>query len=149
MKDLANYKKEIHRRIGVLVVLVVLALLALLFSNFYLKKIFPDQEGVNDFVVGFFTGLELIPLVYMGVLGRALKDEDRLKKMYLKETDEREILIRMKSGVALVPFLSMVLVVASLVVAYISYAAFVTLMVVALIQILVSLGLKVYWSHKI
>ena len=149
MDKLESYKKEIGFRIGVLVLLCVVALLAVVVGNFYLIDKFPLKHNVTDMVVGFFTGLELISLFYMGKLIRAYKNKDILKKMYIKETDERTILINMKSGANIVPLFSMTIVVASLIVAYVSYDAFIALMIAAFVQIVFSKLLKLYWSKKI
>ena len=149
MDKLENYKKEIKFRIDVLVVLCIVALLAVVVGNFYLIDKFPLKHNVTDMVVGFFTGLELVSLFYMRKLIRAYRNKDILKKMFIKETDERMILINMRSGANIIPILSMVIVVASLVVAYVNYDAFVALMIVAFVQMVVSKLLKRYWSKKI
>ncbi|MDO5028763.1 MAG: hypothetical protein Q4E36_05805 [Bacillota bacterium] len=149
MKSLENYKKDIQSKISFMVIVVILALLAVLFSTLYLKNQFPAKADVTDYVIGFFVGIEVMSLVYMGVLIRALKDENLLKKMYLKETDEREILIRMKSGASIVPIFSILMLIATLIVVYFSFEAFITLVVVAILQLIVSLALKIYWSKRI
>ena len=55
----------------------------------------------------------------------------------------------MKSGVNIIPLMSMIIVIASFVVAYISYEAFVTMMVISFAQILCSWVLNIYWQKKI
>ena len=77
------------------------------------------------------------------------RNEEALKKYFLKETDEREIFIRMKSGAVIVPILSMIIVVLSFIVAYFSYEAFFTMEIIALVQIIVSFAIKSYWHKKI
>lgn len=149
MKNLEKYKKELLNRISILVILSTLALLAMLFGNFYLRDKFPLQENSTDFITGFFTGLQIVNLFYMGRLIKAYRNENALKEMYVKEADEREILIKMKSGAIIVPIFSMLIAIASLVVVYISYTAFIALITVAIAQIIASKILKIYWSKKI
>ena len=149
MNKLEKYKKEIGFRINILVLLCMVALLTVIIGNFYLKYKFPLKEDVTDYVVGFFIGLELVSVFYMSMLSRAYRNRDVLEKMYTKETDERMILIKMKSGSNIIPIFSMVIVIVSLIVAYISYEAFLALIIVAFVQILFSKLLKVYWSKKI
>lgn len=149
MNRLENYKEEIGKRIGLLVVLCVLALLAMLFGNFYLKNQMPLKENATDYVLGFFTGIEIVCLFYIGKLAKVYRNPDELRKMYVKETDEREMLIRMKSGANIVPLLSMLIVIVAFVYAYISYEVFVVLQVVAFAQIIISKLLKIYWQKKI
>ncbi|MDU2544620.1 MAG: hypothetical protein E7D13_00685 [Finegoldia magna] len=149
MKNLQNYRKEIARRISLLVVFCVIALLAIVLGAVFLKDISPSKADTTDYVLGFFTGIELVCLFYMGCLIRAYRDEKYLKEMYTKETDEREILIRMKSGKDIVPILSLVIAVIACVMSYINFEVFIALTAVAIAQIIITLILKIYWSKKL
>lgn len=149
MKNLQNYIKEIARRISLLVVFCVTALLAIVLGAVFLKDISPSKADTTDYVLGFFTGIELVCLFYMGCLIRAYRDEKYLKEMYTKETDEREILIRMKSGKDIVPILSFVIAVIACVMSYVNYEVFIALTAVAIAQIIITVILKIYWSKKL
>ncbi|EGS34934.1 hypothetical protein HMPREF9489_0908 [Finegoldia magna SY403409CC001050417] len=149
MKNLQNYRKEIARRISLLVVFCVIALLAIVLGADFLKDISPKTTDRTDYVLGFFTGIELVCVFYMGCLIRAYRDEKYLKEMYTKETDEREILIRMKSGKGIVPILSLVIAVIACVMSYVNYEVFIALTAVAIAQIIITLILKIYWSKKL
>lgn len=148
MKNLQNYRKEIARRISLLVVFCVTALLAIVLGAVFLKDISPNASDTTDYVLGFFTGIELVCLFYMGCLIRAYRDK-YLKEMYTKETDEREILIRMKSGKEIVPILSFVIAVIACVMSYVNYEVFIALTAVAIAQIIITVILKIYWSKKL
>lgn len=149
MKNLQNYRKEIARRISLLVVFCITALLAIVLGAVFLKDISPSKADTTDYVLGFFTGIELVCLFYMGCLIRAYRDEKYLKEMYTKETDEREILIRMKSGKDIVPILSFVIAVIACVMSYVNYEVFIALTAVAIAQIIIIVILKIYWSKKL
>lgn len=149
MKNLQNYRKEIARRISLLVVFCVTALLAIVLGADFLKDISLETTDRTDYVLGFFTGIELVCVFYMGCLIRAYRDEKYLKEMYTKETDEREILIRMKSGKNIVPILSLVIAVIACVMSYVNYEVFIALTAVAIAQIIITLILKIYWSQKL
>ena len=149
MKNLQNYRKEIARRISLLVVFCVIALLAIVLGADFLKDISLETTDRTDYVLGFFTGIELVCVFYMGCLIRAYRDEKYLKEMYTKETDEREILIRMKSGKNIVPILSLVIAVIACVMSYVNYEVFTALTAVAIAQIIITLILKIYWSKKL
>ena len=149
MKNLQNYRKEIARRISLLVVFCVIALLAIVLGADFLKDISLKTTDRTDYVLGFFTGIELVCVFYMGCLIRAYRDEKYLKEMYTKETDEREILIRMKSGKNIVPILSLVIAVIACVMSYVNYEVFIALTAVAIAQIFITLILKIYWSKKL
>ena len=149
MKNLQNYRKEIARRISFLVVFCVTALLAIVLGAVFLKDISPSKADTTDYLLGLFTGIELVCLFYMGCLIRAYRDEKYLKEMYTKETDEREILIRMKSGKDIVPILSFVIAVIACVMSYVNYEVFIALTAVAIAQIIITVILKIYWSKKL
>lgn len=149
MKNLQNYRKEIARRISLLVVFCVTALIAIILGAVFLKDISPSKADTTDYVLGFFTGIELVCIFYMGCLIRAYRDEKYLKEMYTKETDEREILIRMKSGKDIVPILSFVIAVIACVMSYINFEVFIALTAVAIAQIIITVVLKIYWSKKL
>lgn len=149
MKNLQNYRKEIARRISLLVVFCVVALLAIVLGAAFLNDISLVTTDRTDYVLGFFTGIELVCVFYMGCLIRAYRDEKYLKEMYTKETDEREILIRMKSGKNIVPILSLVIAVIACVMSYVNYEVFIALTAVAIAQIIITLILKIYWSKKL
>lgn len=149
MKNLQNYRKEIARRISLLVVFCITALLAIVLGAVFLKDISPSASDTTDYVLGFFTGIELVCIFYMGCLIRAYRDEKYLKEMYTKETDEREILIRMKSGKDIVPILSFVIAVIACVMSYVNYEVFIALTAVAIAQIIITVILKIYWSKKL
>lgn len=149
MKNLQNYRKEIARRISLLVVFCVIALLAVVLGAAFLKDISLGTTDRTDYVLGFFTGIELVCVFYMGCLIRAYRDEKYLKEMYTKETDERERLIRMKSGKDIVPILSLVIAVIACVMSYVNYEVFIALTAVSIAQIIITLILKIYWSKKL
>lgn len=149
MKNLQNYRKEIARRISLLVIFCVTALLAIVLGAVFLKDLSPANADTTDYVLGFFTGIELVCVFYMGCLIRAYRDEKYLKEMYTKETDEREMLIRMKSGKDIVPILSLVIAVIACVMSYINFEVFIALTAVAIAQIIITLILKIYWSKKL
>ena len=149
MKNLQNYRKEIARRISLLVLFCVIALLAIVLGAAFLKDISLGTTDRTDYVLGFFTGIELVCVFYMGCLIRAYRDEKYLKEMYTKETDEREILIRMKSGKNIVPILSLVIAVIACVMSYVNYEVFIALTAVAIAQIIITVILKIYWSKKL
>lgn len=149
MKNLQNYREEIARRISLLVVFCITALLAIVLGAVFLKDISPSNADTTDYVLGFFTGIELVCIFYMGCLIRAYRDEKYLKEMYTKETDEREILIRMKSGKDIVPILSFVIAVIACVMSYINFEVFIALTTVAIAQIIITVILKIYWSKKL
>lgn len=148
MKSLDSYKKEIKKRISLMIIFCSVALIIMLICNFYLKGRLKIDSRLVDYTIGFFTGLEIVCAFYIGMLKRTYYNAEMLQKRYLKEIDEREILIRTKSGANIIPFLSMIIVIISFVVVYFNYSAFVTLQAVAMFQMVICFLLKMYWKQK-
>lgn len=149
MKNLEKFKRELKNRVALMVVLMVLALLAAIFSIFYLRPKFPTKDVLNGFTFGFFIGIENFCIMYMVRIGKALQNESELKKLYTEENDEREVLIRLKSGSNIVPLISSLIFIAAIPVGYISTDAFIAMGLIATIQIIISAALKHYWTKKI
>lgn len=149
MKNLDAYKKSLEKRRAVVIALISISLIAILIVNFYIRTEIPEKENLTDYATGFFTGIELACVYALARLFKAMRDHDSLKSMYLKETDERNILIRTKSGFPLIVYLSTTLFLIGLVVGYFNYTAFLTITAVAIGQIAISLILKLYWTQKL
>ena len=76
-----------------------------------------------------------------------LKDEDVLKEVYIREHDEREALIQMKSGLHVIPILSFIILICAMLVGFFNDIIFYTLVIVGIGQILIALALKIYWKN--
>jgi hypothetical protein len=57
-----------------------------------------ERSDFTEFVMGFFVASEAIAIVFMAKYVAALKSEEELKKIYIKETDERRVAIRTLAG---------------------------------------------------
>lgn len=101
------------------------------------------------FVIGLASGLEIL-LIYKALkIEKALKDQKILKEMYILENDEREKAIKLRSGAPLVAMMSLSIFVVAILAGFISHTVFITLLAVGLCQVLLALGLKMYWKKKI
>lgn len=149
MKNLDSYKQSLEKRRAAIIVLISISLIAILALNFYVKAEIPEKQNLTDYATGFFTGIELACVFFLARLYKAIRNHEALKSMYLKENDERNILIRTKSGFPLIVYLSTTLFLIGLIVGYFNYTAFLTITAVAIGQIVISLILKLYWTHKL
>lgn len=149
MKNLDSYKKSLQERGAGLIILTCLSLITVLVLNFYVRVAIPEKEDLTDCATGFFIGFEFACVFILARFFKAIRNHEVLKIMYLKETDERNILIRTKSGFPLVAYLSTALFLIGLIVGYFNYTAFLTITAVAIGQILISLILKLYWTQKL
>lgn len=90
-----NFRKKVERRFK-LYTMVCLCSLALYFMLKFLTK------GASDFAqgisMGVFVGMELVAIYNLARTFTALRNEEKLKEMYINETDERNIAIQKETS---------------------------------------------------
>ena len=96
--NLEKYRREIKNRVSVYQALIAVALVFVIIGNVLLKDRGQMVESVRGFATGLFIGIELVCVFQLGKLWKMLKDEEVLKEVYIREHDEREALIQMKSA---------------------------------------------------
>ena len=153
-----KFRKQIKRRLRTNVVLAILlvALFATLMimdaTNAWSTFLPFEENGDNAFLAGFRTGFctSLIgyAVVKIIVLSRALKDEKKLKAMYIRETDERNLLIEQKTSTASFAVTIMGLGVACVIVSFFSRPILYTLICVILFVSIVKVAFSIYYSKK-
>lgn len=146
---LDQYKKELQNRSAVYQIYIILAFLFVMFGNMLLRGKFQDQDASLGFATGLAAGLEIILIFRLFKIKNALKDEKILKESYIKEKDEREETIRLKSGYPTVLILSIGIFIAAILAGFFSKTVFYTLVTVGFCQVLVVLALKIYRKNKI
>lgn len=117
------------------------------------ERLLKDKFAYNDFIFGFIYGLvigmELFCVGKVIKINKARDDYSLLKQMYIEENDERQILIRLKSGYPILVNLSLAIFLFAILAGFINKAVFVTLLSVGVFQLLVSKAIKLYWTRKI
>lgn len=144
--NLEKYRREIKNRVSVYQALIAVALVFVIIGNVLLKDRGQTVESVRGFATGLFIGIELVCVFQLGKLWKMLKDEEVLKEVYIREHDEREALIQMKSGLHVIPVLSFIILICAILVGFFNDTIFYTLVVVGIGQILIALALKIYWK---
>lgn len=141
-------KVEQRRNIGVLVsisFLVIVGILAYL-------VITGDDNEMNSFVqgyqLGFFLGIEGVLIFNIMKCQKALKNEEELKVLYVKEHDERVLLISQKASSLTVIMMLIGLGIATVISGFFNSTIFLTLVVVTFIFACVMLGTKRYYHQK-
>jgi hypothetical protein len=99
--------------------------------------------------IGAMAGFGGIVIVLLCIYSRALRSEDYLQKLYIKETDERNILIQTKTGGSAMVIIIAALTVGIIISAFFSETVLFTLVAVFLFIALVVLLLKIYYNHKL
>lgn len=147
--NLDTYSEELKSREKIYKLYIGLALIFIFIGERLLK----DKIAYNDFIFGFIygivIGMELFCVGKVIKINKARDDYSLLRKMYIEENDERQILIRLKSGYPILVNLSLAIFLFAILAGFINKAIFVTLLSVGVFQLLVSKAIKLYWTRKI
>ena len=139
---------EFRKRIKMRVILGGLFCCLLMIPNVVLNFLV-ERSDFTEFVMGFFVASEAIAIVFMAKYVAALKSEEKLKKLYIKETDERRIAIRTQAGRTGLCIVFGTLIIAVLISGYFSKTVFFTLLGVSLFTSLVMILTKLYYNMKV
>ena len=141
------FKKKIKARIILLCTVLLLFVAILLYNQFGASDALKDSLAFS-FQCGFSAAGSIVLVFWLMKYRGALKDEAKLRLLYNEEKDERMSAIRAKAGIPMVLILSMALVLGGMIIGYFNETVFVVLIGVALFQLLVSLGVKLYYKVK-
>lgn len=147
--NLEKYREDLIKKEKIYKALICFAMAFLGLGRCLLK----EKLMINDSAFGFFTGLilgvELICLYMIFKSKKALKDEKVLRDMYIKEYDERENFIKLKSASSLISILAVGIFIVSIIGSYINIIVFYTLAITGGFLLLVGLVLKFYWRRMV
>ena len=101
MMNLEQYRKKVQKRLTVMKILVG-AYMMLMLTGGLLGK-----HPSASMLMGMGTGGGLVALVVIIQQSKALKDEKKLRQLYIQEHDERMMAIRQKAGYPVVVYLSL------------------------------------------
>ncbi len=102
----------------------------------------------RGFSVGAACGILGMMLLGLAKIVRALKDEKELKKLYVKEHDERQIQIWTAARAASMQVFLILGMVAGIVAGYFNMVVSITIIVCITVQAWLGLGFKLYYSRK-
>jgi hypothetical protein len=141
------FKKKVKTRIILLCAVLLLFVAIQLYNQFGASDALKDSLAFS-FQCGFSAAGSIVLVFWLMKYRGALKDEAKLRLLYNEEKDERMSAIRAKAGIPMVLILSMALVLGGMIIGYFNETVFVVLIGVALFQLLVSLGVKLYYKVK-
>jgi len=139
--NLDKYRKTVQKRLVVMESLVG-AFIVLLLAGGMLGK-----HPSASMLMGMGIGGGLVALVVIIQQSKALKDEKKLRQLYIQEHDERMMDIRQKAGYPVVVYLSLAVAAAAIIAGCFSETVMLTLMAVALLQLLVCMAIK-FWCMR-
>ena len=136
-----------------------LALLATLLCTFagygvlhYIKDITSESGHLQSFAIGFSFGIlagVIAVLIWdIVVCHKALKSDVALRKLYVKETDERTKMIKTMVGGTGIFLLFFILAAAAAIASFMNVTVSITLICVLGCMSLIILGLKLYYNKK-
>lgn len=148
-------KLKIHNLFYLLGAIIALALIVLV--NVYLPRVgyvLPSADARwRGFWNGFISGVSgaFVILALLGLVQniRALRDEAKLRAMYIKEHDERTLEIWKRSAASSYWFESMGMLLAAVVAGYFSPIAFLCIAGCLIYMCVVRLILKLYYAKKL
>ena len=141
------FKKKIKARIILLCAVLLLFVTILLYNQFGASDALKNSLAFS-FQCGFSAAGSIVLVFWLMKYRGALKDEAKLRLLYNEEKDERMSAIRAKAGIPMLLILSMARVLGGMIIGYFNETVFVVLIGVALFQLLVSLGVKLYYKVK-
>jgi len=147
-----QYRKILNRKLTLMTVFTALVATFIVLTGVFVNITVGINEHISDmihgFQVGVFIGLQLTMLVYIANYRKALKNEDELKKLYIKEHDERTKLINDKiSGVGF-NFCLVAITTATIMAGFFNEIIFFTLLGVLSFMSLAKGSLKIYFKNK-
>ena len=143
--NLDQYRVTLRRRMWLCRILWLVYLLLIAATRFAAPAVteHPSYAGL----LGFCAGGLLVGVFGMAKFHRALKDDTALRRLYNQEHDERMQAIRAKAGVPVTLFMGAGLMAAGLVATFFSMTVALTLIVAAVAELLVSVGIK-FWCMR-
>lgn len=141
--NLEAYRKKVQHRLVWMRLLAVIFVVAELVGS----RFVPDGNASN-YVWGLCVGGGFVALVALFQQSKALKDDEKLRKMYIEEHDERQQAIRAKAGQPMVIYLSLGLAMTAAVVFFFNETVAITLALAAVAQMLVSLVVKLICTKR-
>ncbi|NLM46129.1 MAG: hypothetical protein GX200_04955 [Firmicutes bacterium] len=139
-----EFRQELKRRIcGGGVYCLVVAFLVIF------SRAFDVESLAFSFSLGFAIGIEFVVLYFIAKYRAALKDEQKLKLLYIEENDEREEHINLLIGKSGIKIILVSLSVAMLIAAYINQIVFFTLLAATLYTVVVVGALKIFYKKTV
>lgn len=145
-----NYKEKLKKRVLWSPVLFVSIVLISIFGVVY--KTQRSTEHIDGFITGFhlgFTaGILAVAIFYTIKYSIALRNEEKLRKLYIEEHDERTQYINSQIGGVGIAIIMIGLGVSTVIAGFVNEVMFFTSLGALFFTITVKLGLKLYYNNK-
>jgi hypothetical protein len=139
-----DFKRKLRSRITYGIAYGLLVLLVMCIA--WITEI---EDHATSFALGFSCGILLVVIAYILKCRSALKSEDKLRALYIEETDERQKHIGERVGATGINISIAVFSLAMLISNYYSPIVFFTLLAVTLFIVLLKSMLILYYAKRI
>ncbi len=144
-----KYKEVVRKRIRGVIIVTIFIVALVVFMHFFVMKSVNGASGyLFSFLEGGVIGLDLVALAFMLRYRKALDEDEKLKKLYNEEHDERMQFIRQKMGFPAFTAAGAALIVGGLVAGYINSTVSYTMGACGIFVILYQVVLKFYFAKK-
>lgn len=148
-----KYKKTIQQKISSNAVMFFIGGAVFVIGQQDFLSEYKPAGNFGDFISGFQIGLFIVLAVWFiastAYIVSALKDDKKLKEMYIKDTDERNMKISELTGNRLYQSVCIPLLLASIVAGYFSAEVFFTLITVIFFISIVTIVRKIYFCKTL
>lgn len=128
--------------------IAMLAAAIVLWVVFSAVEVINGENNSSNFGSGFCAGAIIFMAVNILRYSTALKSDEKLKRLYIAATDEREKLICEKSDSSSFKAILCILVLSAMVASFFSDTVFYTLIAAMMIVIFVKAGFRFYYRRK-
>lgn len=144
-----KYKEVVRKRIrGVTIATLFIVTFVICMHFFVIKSADGATGNLFSFLEGGVIGVDLVAMFYMLQYRKALDNDEKLKKMYNEEHDERTQFIRQKFGFPFFTAAGAVLIVGGVAAGYINSTVSYTMAACGIFILIYQLGLKLYFMRK-
>lgn len=141
-----NFRKQLKKSIKIYRVVIIAAIILWLGLNISVKL--NGKSRATDSSDGFCASVIVIMAINIVQYSAALKNDEKLKKLYIRETDERMRLIYEKSNSSSFMTAIIVLGLSAMVASFYSETVFYTLVAVILVIAFIQAGFSFYYRRK-
>jgi hypothetical protein len=147
-----SFEKELQKKLKIIIWGTILAIFAVALAFTIRLNIGNNSLGVSKdnlfIMLGIFSGIVVTALIKIARIRNALKNKDNLEELYIKETDERNRIIILKTCKACITITLVLLGIGAIIASMFSETVFFTLGIVLVSVSILYLILRVYFANR-
>lgn len=140
-----NFRKKVEWRFKLYTTLCLCGLALYFMLTFLTKNASDFAQGIS---MGVFVGMEVVAIYNLARTYAALHNEEKLKQMYIKETDERNIAIQKETSQKGLTISTMGTSIAAIVAGFFDEKICFSLVAVLLFSALMTIIVNAYYNRK-